>query len=342
VEPTESFEEEARHCGHTFVAGLDEAGRGPLAGPVVAAAVMLPRRFRLGGLDDSKRVAGPERERLAKVIARRACGVGIGVASVQEIDALNILQATRLAMARALERLNPSPDFLLLDALTLPAVPLPQRPVIKGDSLSVSIAAASIMAKVTRDRFMVDYHRQYPRYHFHVHKGYATPEHLSLLDRFGPCEIHRRSFGPVAWCTEAEDEDRIPWEECVSAEAHVFGKIAESEAERYLRRKGYRILDRNIRSPRGELDLIARSGKVLVFVEVKARRTATHGGAPYAVGARKQERLIRLAARYLAAHRLRNPPCRFDVILCTGGTDKPSAFEHIESAFEVPGDDLRW
>lgn len=342
MEPTESFEEEARHCGHTFVAGLDEAGRGPLAGPVVAAAVMLPRRFSLGGLDDSKRVDGPERERLAKAIARRAWGVGIGIASVYEIDALNVLEATRLAMGRALKSLKPSPDFLLLDALTLPAVPLPQRPVIKGDSLSVSIAAASIMAKVTRDRLMVEYHRMYPRYRFHVHKGYATPEHLSLLDRFGPCEIHRRSFRPVAWCTEAVDEDLMKWEECVSADAHVFGQIAESEAERYLRRKGYRILDRNVRSPHGELDLVAQIGKVVVFIEVKARRTSAHGGAPYAVGVRKQERLVRLAARYLAAHRLRNPPCRFDVILYREGTDKPSGIEHIESAFEVPGDDLRW
>ena len=341
MEPAQVFEEEARHCGHAFVAGLDEAGRGPLAGPVVAAAVVLPRRFSARGLDDSKRVVELERERLAKVIARRACGVGIGVATVSEIDALNILEATRLAMGRALKALSPSPDFLLLDALTLPAVPLPQRPVIKGDSLSVSIAAASIIAKVTRDRLMVDYHRLYPQYHFHLHKGYGTPEHLNLLDRYGPCELHRRSFRPVAWREEIDAELDMEGE-WMSSETHSFGHSAESEAERYLRRKGYRILDRNVRSSRGELDLVVQAGKVLVFVEVKARRTRMYGGAPYAVTARKQERLIRLAARYLAAHRLRNPPCRFDVILCTGGNDRPSTLEHIESAFEVPGDDLRW
>ena len=340
--PTESFEQEARQCGYAFVAGLDEAGRGPLAGPVVAAAVMLPCRFKLAGLDDSKRVSAADRERLAKVIRRRATGIGIGVASVPEIDALNILRATRLAMVRALQELKPSPDFLLLDAVTLPAVPLPQRPVIKGDCLCVSIAAASIIAKVTRDRLMQEYHRQYPSYHFHVHKGYATPAHLSLLDQFGPCEIHRRSFRPVACCNEADEDTLMAWEEDMGKEAHTFGKLAESDAERYLRSKGYRILDRNVRSSIGELDLVAKTGDVLVFVEVKARSTRAYGGAIHAVDARKQARLVRLAARYLAAHRLRNPPCRFDVILCTGGAGKASGIEHIEGAFEVPGDDLRW
>lgn len=342
MEPTESFEEEARHCGHSFVAGVDEAGRGPLAGPVVAAAVVLPRRFKLSGLDDSKRVNETDRQRFAKVILRRACGVGVGIASAQEIDAINILEATRLAMARALQALKPSPDYVLLDAVTLPSVRLPQRPVIKGDSLSVSIAAASILAKVTRDRLMMDFHRLYPSYRFNLHKGYATPEHLNLLDRFGPCEIHRKSFRPVASCNKADDVDMITWEDSVSAEAHSFGQSAESDAERYLRRKGYRILDRNVRSTRGELDLVAQTEGILVFIEVKARRTGMYGGAAHAVDSRKQARIVRLAARYLAAHRLHNPPCRFDVILFTGGTDRPSSLEHIEGAFEVPGDDLRW
>lgn len=122
----------------------------------------------------------------------------------------------------------------------------------------------------------------------------------------------------------------------------TFGRMGESEAERYLRRRGYRILARNVRSPRGELDLVVKQGEVLVFVEVKARRTSAHGGAAYAVDGRKQARLVKLAAHYLAQHRLRNPLCRFDVVLCTGGTAKPSAIEHIENAFEVSGDDLRW
>lgn len=197
MEPTECFEDEVRRRGYRVVAGLDEAGRGPLAGPVVAAAVVLPRRFRLPGLNDSKQVDAPARERLAEDIARRAVGVGIGLASAAEIDALNILEATRLAMDRALHALAPSPDFLLLDAVTLPATRLPQRAIIKGDALSLAVAAASIMAKVTRDRLMREYHRRYPSYNFEVHKGYPTPEHLRLLARYGPCEIHRRTFRPV-------------------------------------------------------------------------------------------------------------------------------------------------
>jgi putative endonuclease len=128
----------------------------------------------------------------------------------------------------------------------------------------------------------------------------------------------------------------------MSVARQTFGRVGESEAERLLRRKGYKILDRNVRSPSGELDLIAQVADVLVFVEVKARRTQVLGGAAQAVDGRKQARLIRLAAQYLAQHRLRHRSCRFDVVLCTGGTDKPEAIEHIENAFEVPGEDLRW
>lgn len=197
MEPTDIFETEARSCGYRLVAGLDEAGRGPLAGPVVAAAVILPRRCLLPGLNDSKQVAEPERERLFQHLERRAIGIGIGVASEHEIDAVNILEATRLAMARAVRALAPPPDFLLIDAVARLSVPVPQRPIIKGDGLSISIAAASIIAKVTRDRLMREYHRQYPQYNFQAHKGYPTAEHLRLLAEHGPCAIHRRSFGPV-------------------------------------------------------------------------------------------------------------------------------------------------
>ena len=195
--PTEAFEVEARWCGYRYIAGLDEAGRGPLAGPVVAAAVILPRRCGLPGLNDSKQVGESERVRLFAEIVRRAAGVGIGAATEMEIDRLNILQATRLAMRRALQALPLQPDFLLLDALTLSGLSIPQRSIIKGDGLSCSIAAASIVAKVTRDRLMVEYHRWYPQYNFAEHKGYGTPEHLRLLRQHGPCPIHRCSFAPV-------------------------------------------------------------------------------------------------------------------------------------------------
>ena len=205
MEPTDFFEAEARICGYQFVAGLDEAGRGPLAGPVVAAVVILPRRCSLRGLNDSKLVAEPERERLYTEISKRAVSAGVGFATEREIETLNIVQATRLAMSRAIDALPRLPDFLLIDALTLPSVRLPQRPIIKGDGFSVSIAAASIMAKVSRDRLMCEYHRRYPRYNFRSHKGYATPEHLRLLAKHGPCEIHRQTFRPVLGTAEPDE-----------------------------------------------------------------------------------------------------------------------------------------
>lgn len=196
--PGEEFEVEARRRGFRVIAGLDEAGRGPLAGPVVAAAVILPRGCRLIGLNDSKQVSPADRERLFEEIQAHALGVGIGEASATEIDRINILQATRLAMSRALEALLPQPDWLLLDALVLPSLSIPQRPIIKGDRLSVSIAAASIIAKVYRDRRMGEYHQLFPQYEFHVHKGYGTSRHLSLLKELGPCRIHRQSFRPLS------------------------------------------------------------------------------------------------------------------------------------------------
>jgi ribonuclease HII len=198
VGPTDEFELEARRRGYRWIAGLDEAGRGPLAGPVVAAAVILPTRCRLVGVDDSKQVFEPERARLYEVIVRRARGVAVGVATEQEIDHLNILEATRLAMCRALASLTPQADYLLIDAVTLSELPIPSRSIIKGDTLSISIAAASIVAKVTRDRMMVAYHRAYPEYNFPSHKGYGTEEHLQRLTQHGPCAIHRRTFAPVA------------------------------------------------------------------------------------------------------------------------------------------------
>ena len=196
--PGEEFEVEARRRGFRFVAGLDEAGRGPLAGPVVAAAVILPRGCRLIGLNDSKQVTPSDRERLYEEIQSHAIGVGIGEASAAEIDTINILQATRLAMNRALTLLLPQPDCLLLDAVGLPSISIPQRPVIKGDRLSISIAAASIIAKVHRDRLMCEYHETFPQYEFLEHKGYGTARHLALLEEFGPCSIHRKSFRPLS------------------------------------------------------------------------------------------------------------------------------------------------
>lgn len=201
--PTDFFETSARACGFRRIAGLDEAGRGPLAGPVVAAVVILPRRWSSAILDDSKLLSENQRYMLFTAITTHAQAWSIGTASEQEIDELNILGATRLAGYRAINNLGSPPDYLLLDALHLPTVFIPQRPVIKGDQLSVSIAAASILAKVTRDRIMKTYHERFPDYQFHIHKGYPTPEHLKRLRQFGPCPGHRRSFRPVQACIHA-------------------------------------------------------------------------------------------------------------------------------------------
>ncbi len=198
VGPTDEFELEARRRGYRRIAGLDEAGRGPLAGPVVASAVVLPSRCRLVGCDDSKLLTEDEREQLYRVITKRAVGIGIGSATEQEIDRLNILEATRLAMHRALAGLSPKPDCLLIDAISLPGCAIPARSIIKGDALCMSVAAASIVAKVTRDRLMAEYHRLYPHYNFLSHKGYCTEEHLQQLAAHGPCLIHRRTYAPVA------------------------------------------------------------------------------------------------------------------------------------------------
>lgn len=195
--PTDLFEAEARRRGYRYIAGLDEAGRGPLAGPVVAAAVILPRRCQIPGLNDSKQLSEAERNRLYTAVCAKACMVGVGSASQEEIDQINILQATRLAMQRAIAAMSVVPDFLLLDAVTLPLLAIPQRAIITGDCLSQSIAAASIIAKVTRDRMMAEYHQTFPQYNFLSHKGYCTPEHIRLLKRYGPCAIHRRTFWPV-------------------------------------------------------------------------------------------------------------------------------------------------
>ncbi len=196
--PTDEFESEARRCGFRRIAGLDEAGRGPLAGPVVAAAVILPARCRLSGVDDSKQLSEREREWCYETVMARAVAVGVGSASPDEIDRLNILEATRLAMHRAVAAISPPPDLLLIDAVALSGLPIPARSIIKGDALSLSIAAASIVAKVTRDRLMAEYDRIYPQYRFLSHKGYGTEEHLQRLAEHGPCPIHRRTFAPVA------------------------------------------------------------------------------------------------------------------------------------------------
>jgi len=195
--PDYAFESRAQRRIKGFVAGVDEAGRGPLAGPVVAAAVIFERKRIPQGLDDSKKLSAAAREFLFAPILEMAVAVGVGEASVDEIDLLNIRQATHLAMARAVRALLPAPAFALVDGNDAPALPCPCEPIIGGDGRSLSIAAASIVAKVSRDRMMRTLHKSHPEYDWASNKGYGTKAHLSALKRFGATLHHRRSFAPV-------------------------------------------------------------------------------------------------------------------------------------------------
>ncbi len=192
-----TYEEKALAEGYELIAGVDEAGRGPLAGPVSVAAVILPRGLYLPHLNDSKKISPRQREELYEEIREKAVAVGTSLIDAEIIDRVNIYQATINGMYEAIFALKPAPDQVFIDAVRLEQLPMPSLSIIKGDAKSASIAAASIIAKVTRDRLMDDYDREYPQYGFSRHKGYGTAEHIEALKKYGPCPIHRKSFEPV-------------------------------------------------------------------------------------------------------------------------------------------------
>ena len=187
-------EYEKEYGVYSYICGIDEAGRGPLAGPVVAGAVILPKDCRILYINDSKKLSEKRRNELFDIIKEEAVTYGIGIIDAARIDEINILQATYEAMRSAINNLNPSPDILLNDAVTIPKVDIKQVPIIKGDAKSISIAAASVLAKVTRDRIMREYDEIYPQYGFASHKGYGTAKHIQAIKEYGICSIHRKSF----------------------------------------------------------------------------------------------------------------------------------------------------
>jgi ribonuclease HII len=201
------YEKKARKKGYSVIAGIDEVGRGPLAGPVVAAAVILSDDFYLPGLNDSKKLSKEKREKFYTYIQQHA-DIGIGIVDHKEIDQLNIYQATKKAMQLAVQSLPRTPEYLLIDAMTLP-LPVSQEAIIKGDSKSASIAAASIVAKVERDRMMERFAKQFPYYGFDKNMGYGTKEHINGLKTYGPCEIHRLTFSPVKEIMESVKGEKI-------------------------------------------------------------------------------------------------------------------------------------
>jgi len=188
------YEKDAYKNGFVHIAGIDEVGRGPLSGPVVACAVILPKDIFIEGLNDSKKLSEQKRDELFDIIKEQALDYGIGIVNNEDIDEINILNATYLAMKKAINCLKNTPDYLLIDAATIPGIDIDQKPIIKGDSKSISIAAASILAKVTRDSIMYQYDEMYPGYGFKSHKGYGTKEHYEAIEKQGITPIHRKSF----------------------------------------------------------------------------------------------------------------------------------------------------
>lgn len=193
--PDLSYENKALNNGYKSICGVDEAGRGPLAGPVCAAAVILPENFEIEGLDDSKKLSEKKRDLLFEKIIENAVSYNVAFGSLEEIEEYNILEATYIAMNRAINGLSVKPDFALIDGNRAPkGITVPCETVVKGDSKSCSVAAASILAKVTRDRLMLEYDKKYPQYNFAAHKGYGTKAHYEAIKNYGICEIHRKSF----------------------------------------------------------------------------------------------------------------------------------------------------
>lgn len=190
------YEKELYNQNITLIAGVDEVGRGPLVGPVVAAAVILPKNYYLEGLDDSKKLSEKKRNVFYEIIKKDAISIGVGVISAKKIDEVNIYEATKLAMKEALQNLNVKPEHVLIDAMKLD-LDVPSTSIIHGDALSESIAAASVIAKVTRDEMMYELHKKYPNYHFDKHKGYPTKLHLECLEKYGPLENYRFTYKPV-------------------------------------------------------------------------------------------------------------------------------------------------
>ncbi len=320
-----------RRQGYRAVVGLDEVGRGSWAGPVVACAAMLPLDStglmeELAGIRDSKRLTPRRRSEFY----RRLCGLevefDVGVVSAPQVDQLGIVAATRLAMSRALDRLPVTPDYLLVDGFPLIYRGLPHEGIIRGDDRSVSIAAASIVAKVVRDGMMVSLDCVYPGYGFARHKGYGTPQHRAALYRQGPCPIHRLSYAPMRLMGDEGCAERgRPRTRRSSA---GVGRLGEELASRYLEEQGYVVCEMNYRCAVGEVDIVALDGECLAFVEVRTRRSKRFGSAVESITRAKQRKLIEVAETYLQEHGSSTGDWRIDVVSVQ--MSHQGAVEHID------------
>ena len=318
-----TYERGLWEAGYDLVAGIDEVGRGPLAGPVVAAAVILPKECKIEGVNDSKKLSAKKREELYDIILEKAVSYGIGIVSNERIDEINILQATYEAMREALSQLKPKADYILADAVTIPMVSTPQRGIVKGDAKSMSIGAASIVAKVYRDRMMEAYEEVYPGYGFASNKGYGAAEHIEGLKKLGPTPIHRKTFLKNLLPQEG---DNTPDK----------GHRGEALAAKQMEKMGYEILERNFHALKAEIDIIAKKDNTIVFTEVKYRQSEEMGTPAEAVGYQKQQNIIRGAKAYIAQNCLMEEgyDFRFDVAEVLS-QDGKTYFRYTEDAFQL-------
>lgn len=318
VEHMRSYEESLyREYSYTHIAGIDEVGRGPLFGPVVAAAVILPKDSRILYINDSKKLSAARREQLDAEIRAEAVSVGIGCVDNNTIDEINILNATKQAMLSAVAALSPAPDCLLIDAVELDSA-IPQHPIISGDANIYSIGAASIVAKVYRDRLLDEYAKIYPEYHLEQNKGYGTAEHIAAIERFGATPLHRKSFIAGLNYTPAD-----------------LGARCESFACKYLTERGYVLRERNYRAVGGEIDLIMQEEEQIVFLEIKGRTEGSLVDATYSVGSAKRARIIAAAKVYMEEHA--NYSARFDVLTLSYDENRQviRSLKHYKNAFSA-------
>ena len=318
-----TYERGCWDAGYELVAGIDEVGRGPLAGPVVAAAVILPKGCKIEGVNDSKKLSAKKREELYDIILEKAVSYGIGVVSNERIDEINILQATYEAMRDALSQLSPRADYILADAVTIPMVSSPQKGIIKGDAKSMSIGAASIVAKVYRDRMMEAFDEVYPGYGFAANKGYGSAEHIEGIKKLGITPIHRKTFV----------KNFLPQDGETTTDK---GHRGEAIAAKQMEKMGYEILERNFHALKGEIDIIAKKDTYIVFTEVKYRKNEEMGTPAEAVNHWKQQHIIRAAKAYIAQNCLEQLgyDFRFDVAEVLNNDGKVY-FRYTEDAFQL-------
>ena len=309
------YEQKHWSSGKEFLAGIDEAGRGPLAGPVVAASVILPRDIELPGVTDSKKISEKKRERLYDEIKNSALAVGIGVVHEEDIDEKNILQATYQAMRKSIGKLDIQPDILLVDGNKADIKHYKQESIIDGDQKSLSIAAASIIAKVSRDRMMRQYDIAFPAYGFAKHKGYGTKQHIEAIATYKASPIHRKSFNPVL--------HHLPTFAYLKRN-HLIGKLGEQLMACQIIRRGHEILETNYNIPKVEkIDIISRDKNILVFTEVKTQ-TVDHAWveAQHEIDENKGDRIMNAVLHYMEVNEL-DSDFRFDIGKVILGKGKP-------------------